>query len=486
MLEIVSNNDDKCTYFYFSLLLMNGGKMMDNQKMVLDVHERPSLLKWLPLSLQHLFAMFGATILVPYLVGIDPAVALVTSGVGTLAFLLITGGKVPAYLGSSFAFIAPLTIVVQDPALGVGAAMLGAMFAGILYGIVSLLIVGFGTNWLRYILPPVVVGPVIMVIGLGLAGVAVNMAMTDVGTGEYEGSLFFIALVSLAVTIVAAVVLRGFFGLIPVLLGIVVGYITAFVMGVINFEPLQSAWSRAMERGADIGFVPLGLFEMPNFVAPDFSMAAFAAVLIIMPIALVTLSEHLGDMLVISKVMNRDLTKRPGLHRTLLGDGVATAIAAMLGGPPNTTYGENVGVLAITRIFSIFVVAGAAVLAIIFGFIGVVNALIQTIPVNVMGGVSILLFGIIASSGLRVLIESNVQLSEKRNLIIASVILVIGIGGAFIPIGEEAQIPGMALATIVGILLHLILPNKKVAYGNKPMFNENVTAEVTENGENNK
>jgi uracil permease len=444
--------------------------MDDQQKMVLDVHEVPALHKWLPLSLQHLFAMFGATILVPFLVGISPAIALISSGIGTLVFLLITRGKVPAYLGSSFAFIAPLATVVNGE--GIGQSMFGALFAGILYAVVSLLIFSVGTKWIRVVFPPIVIGPVIMVIGLGLAGIAAGMAVVEevpqiveqvttdgtiVNVSEnvkmFNSTKFTIALITLAITIISATFFRGFFGLIPVLLGIIGGYLTALFMGRINLTPvMDAAW-----------------FAVPEFVSP---VVSWTAVMIIMPVALVTLVEHIGDMMVISKVMDRNLLEKPGLHKTILGDGVATGIAALLGGPPNTTYGENVGVLALTRVFSIFVVGGAALLAILFGFIGKVNAFISTVPSEVMGGVSLLLFGIIASSGLRVLIESKVSFTHKRNLIIGSIILVSGIGTTALNQQGVVSFSGMALATFVGILLHLILPNREVSYGENPTFSD--------------
>lgn len=425
---------------------------MDGKKRVLDVHEVPNLLAWFPLSLQHLFAMFGATILVPLLVGISPAVALVSSGVGTLAFILVTRGKVPAYLGSSFAFIAPVATVVGTE--GVGQAMFGSLFAGILYGIISLLIVSFGTGWIKRVFPPVVIGPVIIVIGLGLASIALDMAVVsklEDGTRVFDSTKFIISASTLLITILSAIFFRGFFGLIPVLIGIIGGYIVSLGMGVISLDVIAKA----------------PFFAIPEFVTP---VVSWSAVAIIMPVALVTLVEHMGDMMVISKVMDRNLLERPGLHRTILGDGVATALAAFMGGPPNTTYGENVGVLALTRVFSVFVTGGAAVLAIIFGFLGKVNAFISTIPPAVMGGVTILLFGLIASSGLRVLIDSKVSFEHKRNLIIASVILVAGIGTTVLNQQQVVSFSGMATATILGMILHLVLPDKEVSYGEKPMF----------------
>ncbi|WP_270181806.1 solute carrier family 23 protein [Alkalihalobacillus sp. CinArs1] len=425
----------------------------------LGIREVPKTTTWVTLSLQHLFAMFGATILVPFLVGLDPAVALASSGLGTLSYLLITRGKIPAYLGSSFAFIAPIISAVSLG--GPEGAMIGTFFAGIVYGIVAIAIRAAGLNWLLRLLPPIVVGPVIMVIGLGLAGTAISMAMNNPETEAYSGIHFTVALVTLGVTILASIFLRGFLSLIPILIGIVSGYTFAYFVGLVDFSPVREA----------------SFFEVPDFIIPfaDYNPAqvfSWEILFVMVPIATVTIAEHIGDQMVLSKVAGRNFLKTPGLHRSILGDGVATIIASLLGGPPNTTYGENIGVLAITRVFSVFVIGGAAVLALIFGFIGKVSALISTIPTAVMGGVSILLFGIIASSGLRMLIDNNIDLGEKRNLIISSVILVIGVGGAFIQVTEDLQIAGMALATIIGIVLNLILPGGTTQESIENMFEE--------------
>jgi uracil permease len=414
------------------------------EQIILDVNDTPKPMTWLALSFQHLFAMFGATILVPYLVELDPAVALISSGLGTIAFLLITKGKVPAYLGSSFAFITP--IIVAKAAGGVGAAMVGSFLAGLVYGIIALIIKGTGHKWIMKILPPVVVGPVIIVIGLGLAGTAVGMATND-PTGEYSLQYFSVALVTLLITILCSIFLKGFFNLIPVLIGITGGYLYSLAIGIIDFSKVTAA----------------GWIQAPNFVIPfvDYTPSiSFEIILLMVPVVVVTISEHIGHQLVLGKVVGRDYIENPGLHRSILGDGVATMIAALIGGPPNTTYGENIGVLAITRVYSVFIIAGAAVLAIIFGFIGKISAFISTIPTPVMGGVSILLFGIIASSGLRMMIDSKLDLGSKRNLIIASVILVIGIGEATLKIGN-LDLHGMALAAIIGIILNLVLPYDK-------------------------
>lgn len=415
------------------------------QKPVLDIHEVPKPGKWLLLSIQHLFAMFGATVLVPFLTGLSPAVALISSGLGTLAFLLVTKGQVPAYLGSSFAFIAP--IITAKAAGGPGAAMLGGMLAGLVYMLIALGIKKSGSNWIMNLLPPIVVGPVVMVIGLGLAHTAVNMAMNN-ADGKYSFTHFSVALVTLAITIICSIFGRGFLSIIPVLIGIIGGYIFAYFQGLVDLKPVVEAkW-----------------FEVPDFVVPFVTYTpefSWKIVLVMVPVAVVTISEHIGHQIVLGNVVNRDLIEKPGLHRSIMGDGIATFIASTIGGPPNTTYGENIGVLAITRAYSVYLFVGSAIFAIIFGFIGKISALIHSIPTPVMGGVSILLFGVIASSGLRMLVDEKIDFGDKRNLMIASVILVIGIGGAVLHIGQSFQMEGMALAAMVGVLLNLVLPEIK-------------------------
>lgn len=440
---------------------------MNNQKPVLDVREVPKVNQWIILSIQHLFAMFGATILVPMLVGLDPAVALISSGLGTLAYLLITRGRIPAYLGSSFAFIAP--IITAKTLEGPEAVMFGCFVAGLVYGIVSLLIKWLGVNWLFNVLPPIVVGPVIMVIGLGLAPTAVGMAMyANYNTPDQVYSITHIqvALITLAITIIAAIFFKGFFKLIPVLIGVVGGYIAAYFYGLVNLQPIMDAkW-----------------FQLPELLIPYVTYTptfSWTVVGLIAPVAFVTLAEHTGHQMVLSKVVGRNFIKKPGLHRSILGDGVATMIASLVGGPPNTTYGENIGVLAITRVFSVFIIGGAAVTAILFGMIGKVSAVIASIPTPVMGGVSILLFGIIASSGLRMMVDNKVDLSQQRNLIIPSVILVIGIGGAYIQL-ENFTISAMALAALSGILLNQILPGKTKVDIDE-MFDADEDAQTDEN-----
>jgi uracil permease len=398
------------------------------QQRVIDVSEKLPLGKSLPLSLQHLFAMFGSTVLVPFLTGLNPSVALLTGGIGTLIYIWLTKGKIPAYLGSSFAFIAP--IIAVSKAEGTGAAMFGAMLSGVVYILIAALIAKYGVEWLNRLLPPVVVGSIVIVIGLGLAATAVDMAKKNME----------IACVSLAIAIVASTLFRGFLGVIPILLGIVGGYLFAWINGAVDLSKVAEApW-----------------LTVPQFTYPHVSaLGAWT----IAPVALVTIAEHIGHLLVTESIVGRPLTKDPGLHRSILGDGVATTVAGLIGGPPATTYGENIGVMAITRVYSVWVIGGAACMAILFAFIGKLNALVSSIPVPVMGGISILLFGIIASQGLRMLVEAGIDFSHKRNLTISSVIMVLGVGGAVVHVGG-LEIGGMALATFVGILLHLILPKK--------------------------
>ncbi|ACG71301.1 uracil-xanthine permease [Anaeromyxobacter sp. K] len=413
-------------------------------KRTVDVGERLPLLQSIPLSLQHLFAMFGATVLVPFLVGLDTSVTLFTSGVGTLVYIFITKGKIPAYLGSSFAFIAALSAIIgvapgqAAPADRVAVAMGGCVAVGVCYLVVAALIAKFGTGWIDRLLPPVVIGSVVMVIGLGLARVAVvNMAMNG-GGPTYRPEFFAVALASLAIAILAAVFLKGFLGVIPVLIGIVGGYVVALLAGQVDLSGVAAARPLAV----------------PPFVLPRFT---WAAIITLAPISLVVITEHIGHLIVTNNVVGRDFVKDPGLHRSLAGDGVATMISGALGGPPNTTYGENIGVMAITRVFSVWVIGGAAVLAVLMSFLPPVGALIRSIPTQVMGGICILLFGIIASAGIRMLVEAGIDFSQKRNLIIASVVLVIGVGGAEMHFGS-VKIDAMPLATYVGILLNLVLP----------------------------
>lgn len=418
---------------------------MSNQ--IIGVNERPSLKKWIPLSFQHVFAMFGATVLVPLLTGLSPSAALFSAGSGTLLYIMITGAQVPAFLGSSFAFIP--AIIAISAAYGMPYALGGAVVAGLFYALVAGIIKLTGTSWLDRVMPPVVIGSVIIIIGLNLAPTAMGMAMND-SNGNYSLVFFSIAGFTLLVAIIATIFFKGFFNVIPILIGLISGYVFTLVMGlffpayhIINFDVIKNAaW-----------------FSLPTFQIPRFNLMASLTFIIV---SFATICEHLGDIMVTSRVVGKDFYKKPGLHRTLLGDGIATAWAAFWGGPPNTTYGENIGVMAITRVYSVWVIGGAAVIAIILSLITKVGAIIQTIPTPVMGGISMLLFGIIASSGLRTIVESGVDFKSKRNLTISSVILVIGIGGGHLAFtvwgGLEFQLSGVAFATVVGIILNLALP----------------------------
>ncbi|WP_265457572.1 solute carrier family 23 protein [Enterococcus sp. HY326] len=413
-----------------------------NDDVVLDIHDRPKLGHWIGLSIQHLFTMFGATVLVPILVGINPSIALVSSGLGTIVYLTVTKGKIPAYLGSSFAFIAAMQLLMQSD--GYPAIAQGALTTGLVYLIVSFIIKKIGSTWLDKILPPIVVGPVIMVIGLGLASNAANNAMYN--GSEYDFRFVFVALATLAVTIIFNMFLKGFLGLIPILLGIICGYLIALMVGIVDWQSVVDApW-----------------FQLPAFEVPFVQYTPklyLNAITIMAPIAFVTMTEHIGHLMVLNKLTKRNFFEDPGLSRTLMGDGLAQIVAGVVGGPPVTSYGENIGVLAITRVHSVFVIGGAAIFAVGLGFVGKLSALILSIPNPVISGISFVLFGVIASSGLKLLIENKVDFDQKRNLLIASTILVIGIGGLVFEIGTFT-LSAMALATVLGIFLNLVLPEQ--------------------------
>lgn len=426
-------------------------------KTILGPSDRPSLAKWIPLSFQHVFAMFGATVLVPLLTGLSTSTALFTAGTGTLIYILITGAKVPAFLGSSFAFI-PALIAIGEK-YGVPYAMGGAMCAGLFYCIIALIIRFTGKDWLDKALPPVVIGSVIIVIGLGLAPTAVNQAMY--AGSEYSLVHVSIAFVTLAIAIIATIFFKGFFNTLSILIGLLGGYIFTLIMGsffeaykLIDFSAVKEA------KWFALPFLQMDSVTKEYFwMTPKFNLVAILTFVIV---SISTVCEHLGDTLSTSKVVGKDFYKDPGLHKTLTGDGLATAWAALWGGPPNTTYGENVGVMAITKVYSVWVIGGAAVIAVLLSFCQKFGALISTIPGPVLGGMCILLYGLIASSGLRTIVDSGVDYQDKRNLTISSVILVLGIGGATLQfkIGSEFNfaLGGVALATVIGILLNLILP----------------------------
>lgn len=415
-------------------------KEFRNEDAVLDIKDRPQAFHWVGLSLQHLFTMFGATVLVPILVGIDPGIALVSSGLGTMVYLITTKGKIPAYLGSSFAFIAAMQMLMKSD--GYPAIAQGAMTTGLVYLIVSLIIKKIGSDWLDKILPPIVVGPVVMVIGLGLAANAANNAMYN--NNVYDFKYIAVALITLGLTIFYNMFFKGFLGLIPILLGIVSGYLVALAFGIIDLTPIkEAAW-----------------FALPNFEVPFVQYEPklyLNAITTMAPIAFVTMTEHIGHLMVLNKLTKRNFFQDPGLSKTLMGDGLAQIVAGFVGGPPVTSYGENIGVLAITRVHSVFVIGGAAVFAVALGFVGKLSALILSIPGPVISGISFILFGVIAASGLKILIDNKINFDKKKNLLIASVILVIGIGGLVFKVGTF-ELSSMALATVLGIVLNLILP----------------------------
>ena len=415
-------------------------KEFRNEDAVLDIKDRPQAFHWVGLSLQHLFTMFGATVLVPILVGIDPGIALVSSGLGTMVYLITTKGKIPAYLGSSFAFIAAMQMLMKSD--GYPAIAQGAMTTGLVYLIVSLIIKKIGSDWLDKILPPIVVGPVVMVIGLGLAANAANNAMYN--NNVYDFKYIAVALITLGLTIFYNMFFKGFLGLIPILLGIVSGYLVALAFGIIDLTPIkEAAW-----------------FALPNFEVPFVQYEPklyLNAITTMAPIAFVTMTEHIGHLMVLNKLTKRNFFQDPGLSKTLMGDGLAQIVAGFVGGPPVTSYGENIGVLAITRVHSVFVIGGAAVFAVALGFVGKLSALILSIPGPVISGISFVLFGVIAASGLKILIDNKINFDKKKNLLIASVILVIGIGGLVFKVGT-LELSSMALATVLGIVLNLILP----------------------------
>ncbi|MBB1487891.1 uracil-xanthine permease family protein [Oceanospirillum sediminis] len=394
---------------------------------------------------QMLFVAFGALVLVPLLTGLDPNVALFTAGAGTLLFQLVTRGQVPVFLASSFAFIAPIIASVQ--AWGIPATMGGLMAAGLAYIALSALVRVKGTGILHRILPPIVIGPVIMVIGLALAPVAVNLAMGKTGDGAAElvayDKAIIVSMFSLVVTLIVAVFSRGMFRLIPILAGVLAGYILSLMLGLVNFTPVSdAAW-----------------FAVPAFTMPEFH---WQAILFMIPVAIAPAIEHVGDMVAISQVTAKDYLKKPGLHRTLLGDGLATSSAALFGGPPNTTYSEVTGAVMLTRNFNPRVMTWAAVFAVLLAFIGKMGAVLQTIPTPVMGGIMTLLFGSIAVVGMNTLVKSGEDLTVPRNLSIVALILVFGIGGMYIG-GGEFSLQGVSLCAILGIALNLILPEHREA-----------------------
>nr|WP_191672833.1 uracil-xanthine permease family protein [Lactococcus petauri] len=421
--------------------------------MLLKVDEKPKGGQWFGLSFQHLFAMFGSTVLVPILVGIDPAIALLSSGLGTLAHMSVTRFKVPAYMGSSFAYIGAMQLLMKQG--GMPAIAQGALTGGLVYLLVAIIVRFAGQGWIDRVLPPIVVGPIVMVIGLSLAPVAINDSMyTNPGamTG-YSLPFLAISMITVMAIVIFSIYGKGFLSVVPILLGIVTGYIAAIIIGKVTGQSIVD-----FSNVSQASWLSLPTMEIP-FLSYKWAFYP-SAILTMAPIAFVTMTEHFGHIMVLNSLTGKDYFKEPGLDRTLAGDGVAQVIASFIGAPPVTSYGENIGVMAITKIHSIYVIAGAAVLAVVVSFIGKLTALLTSIPSPVTGGASIALFGVIAASGLKIIVENKINFDIKRNLLISSVVLVIGIGGMVLDITQNLQISSVAIATIIGIVLNLVLPEE--------------------------
>ena len=451
-----------------------------NSNLILDYNDKPKKGMWALLSIQHVFAMFSATVLVPMLTGLPISTALFASGVGTLIYILCTKGKVPIYLGSSFAYITYICVagnVVKDEAGNIlskgpyGPALTGLLVVGLIYVIVALIIKFAGVKWLKKLLPPVVIGPMIMVIGLGLSSSAVSQTGIVAG-GDIR--LIIGSIVTMLIVAICAIRAKGFFKVIPFLIGILGGYLVCLALNWIgdpfmDFTSLVNVITNPKEWFGLPEFIILGWKEAEIGAGITMTKVSFAAAISVIPLAFATLSEHIGDHQVLGKITGKDYMTEPGLHRTILGDGIATSFAALIGGPANTSYGENTSVVGITKVGSVWVTGGAACVAILLSFCRVFTSFIATIPGPVMGGICLILYGFIASNGLKTIVDEKVNLGETRNVIIISVMLVIGLGGAVIKIGSQGQFAGAALAMIFGIILNLILPktpineNKEVA-----------------------
>ena len=414
-----------------------------SERTAIPVDKRLPLLETIPLSLQHLFAMFGSTVLVPILFKVNPATILLFNGIGTLLYLFLCKGKIPAYLGSSFAFLSPVFIVLAQ--YSYEAALGGFIVVGIVFCLVALLIRAVGTNWINLIFPPAAMGAIVAVIGLELMPTAANMA--GLTAEKADPNTILVSLLTLGITVFASIAFRGFLSIIPILIGVVSGYIIAACMGIVDWAGVETApW-----------------FALPTIYTPTFDLGA---ILIILPAALVVIAEHIGHLIVTGNIVGKDLTKDPGLDRSILGNGLSTILSGFFGSTPNTTYGENIGVLAITKVYSTWVIGGAAIFAILLSCFGKLAAAIQSIPTPVMGGVSLLLFGVIAASGIRILVESKVDYNKPANLLLTSIVMGLGVSTASITIGT-ITLKGMALATVVAIILsvafHIISHIRKEA-----------------------
>lgn len=403
---------------------------MENKR-IIQVDEKVPVKLLIPLSIQHMFAMFGASVLVPFVFGINPAIVLFMNGLGTLLFILITKGRAPAYLGSSFAFLAPAGIVISkwgyDYALG---CFVAVGFCGC---ILALIIYKFGSEWINVVLPPAAMGPVVALIGLELAGTAAsNAGLKD---EVLLPANIIVFLVTLLTAVIGSVVFRGFLSVIPILIAIIAGYVASLACGIVDFSKVAAA----------------PLFALPNFQTPKFNMQAIA---IVLPVLLVITSEHIGHQIVTSKIVGRDLLKDPGLHRSLFADNFSTMLSGFIGSVPTTTYGENIGVMAMTKVYSVYVIGGAAVLSIICSFISKMTTLISTIPGPVIGGISFLLYGMIGASGIRILVDAQVDYGKSRNQAMTAVVFVTGLSGISVQLGS-IQLTGMVLACVVGMIMGL-------------------------------
>lgn len=403
-----------------------------SEKKVIGVEDKVPFKLLVPLSIQHMFAMFGASVLVPFIFGINPAIVLFMNGMGTLLFIFLTKGKAPAYLGSSFAFLAPAGIVIST--MGYEYALGGFVAVGFCGCVIAFIIYKFGSDWIDVVLPPAAMGPVVALIGLELAGSAADTAGLLDEVIDPKNLIVF--LVTLGVAVFGNILFRGILSVVPILIAIICGYVAAFACGMLDFTAVAEA----------------GFFEIPNFMLPKFDLQA---ILIILPVILVITSEHIGHQVVTSKIVGRDLIKDPGLHRSLLGDNLSTMISGLIGSVPTTTYGENIGVMAVTKVYSVQVIAGAAVISVICSFVGKLAALIQTIPGPVIGGISFLLYGMIGTSGIRVLVDGRVDYGVSKNLILTSVVFVTGLSGISVKLGS-IELTGMVLACIVAMILSLI------------------------------
>ena len=405
---------------------------MDNRR-IIQVEEKVPFNLLVPLSLQHMFAMFGASVLVPSIFHISPAIVLFMNGIGTLLFIFVTKGKAPAYLGSSFAFLAPAGVVIAN--FGYEYALGGFVAVGFCGCILAYIVYKFGTDWIDVVLPPAAMGPVVALIGLELSGSAAsNAGLLDPVINPKNVIVF---LVTLGTAVFGSILFRKFLSVIPILIAVVAGYVAAVACGIVDFSQVAAA----------------PIFALPNFTTPKFNLNA---IMMILPVLLVITSEHIGHQVVTSKIVGRDLLKDPGLHRSLFGDNFSTMISGLIGSVPTTTYGENIGVMAVTRVYSVRVIGGAAVLSIACSFIGKLSTLIQTIPGPVIGGISYLLYGMIGTSGLRILVDAQVDYSKNRNQALTSVIFVAGLSGIALKIGS-IQLTGMVLACVVGMVMSLVI-----------------------------